>query len=529
MNLLSVPFEGSAGFLLRPYQKTAVDNTVDAVLSGDDPMVVMATGLGKTAVKVGVARQIAEHTGKRVLFLAHRSELLDQVEKWLARVDPERPASREQGDMRVRPSLFDTRYVVAMVQSIKDRLHQYDPDEYGLVVTDEGHHGVAASYRSVYDHFRQNQRTRFVGASATWIDARGKALGRKCGYNTVSFQMRIRQAIDENWLVPVRTAGVRVDDVVDWHAVPDDVERIDQILAEEGPMHRLVKATLDLAGDRQILAFCSSKKAVRAFAALVNRPKYRPGSARFLTDEQGRDPQLRRSVVEDFRRGLFQTLVNCGVFTEGTDLPSVSCIAIARACASESLAAQIVGRGMRTADGVLDDPALWADADARGRAIANSSKPDCLVLDYVLNVAGRKMLTVADVLGEEYSPQVRDYANDHVPPPAPGEPEDPLERLDRAEAEWALVSEEVERRACVAARSVTYRTETVDLFDPRVANPPPTTPQGQREPATENQVWYLVNVAGWKRTTAERLAKKQASAIIAKHKSKSPRQEVSGE
>lgn len=510
-------FAGSAVDLARPYQAEAIEANLGALDGGQDPMTVMATGLGKTICLATIGREWAERTETKTLFLVHRSELADQLEGWLARIDPEHPAAREQGDSEVVPGLWDNRYTVAMVQSISQdkRLKRYDPKRYGLIVTDEGHHGHATTYEKVREHFKNgNERVRLAGFSACWTAANGTALGRKCGYNTVAYQYRVRRAIREGWLVPVRTLGVTVDGLT-WGDSPS-LEDIDAVLEQEEPLHKLVKTTLELAGDRQVLAFCGRKTQVRALAAVFNRPEYRPGSTRFITDEQGSDPLVRRALADDFRAGLFQTMVNAGVYTEGTDFPGVSCVVIARPCKSEPLAAQIVGRGMRPEDKLLDDRRLWASAELRLAAIAGSKKRDCLLLDFNLNVAGRKLLTVDDVLGEEYTPQVRDYAKT-LPAPREGEPEDVLDRLDRAAAEWALIQEEITRRAGVAARAVTYRTDEVDIFDPRSQAAAPTPkPQEYREPASDQQVWRLVNHQGWKEASARALSKKQASAIISK-------------
>lgn len=522
-------FSPEDGFLLRPYQSACVEASVQAMDGGLDPMCVLATGTGKTPCLAVIGKRRAESTKTRTLFLVHRSELADQLESWLARVDPDHPPSREQGESEVLPGLWESRYVVAMVQSISQakRLKRYDPKKYGTIITDEGHHAQADSYRKVHDHFLDGNRAiRRCGFSACWLDSGGKAIGRRCGYNHVAYQLRVREAIREGWLVRVR--GVPVTNIVlDWGKL-GSLEAIEDAMAQEEPIHKLVKAIMELGGSRQTLAFCTRKSQARAMSLIFNRKEYAPGSARYITDEQGRDPILRRNLAQDFRTGLFQRLVNCGVYTEGTDFPNVSCVAICRPCQSESLAAQIVGRGMRPLPGVLDDPRLWEDPEARLAAIQGSAKPDCLVLDFNLNVTGRKLLTVADVLGEEYSPQVRDYARQI--PRDPDKPEDEIERLDRAEAEWSLIQEEIERRASIAARAVTYKTEEIDLFDPRVkAAAVAPTPTVGREPPTDKQVWVLVNRCGWSEAKARSLAKRQASAIITKWMRKQSETQVAQE
>jgi len=75
------------------------------------------------------------------------------------------------------------------------------------------------------------------------------------------------------------------------------------------------------------------------------------------------NPKLRLQLLEDFKAGLFPVLINCGIFTEGTNIPGVDCIIIARPTLSKLLYHQMIGRGLRTFPG----------------------KKDCLLLDIVDN------------------------------------------------------------------------------------------------------------------------------------------------
>lgn len=84
----------------------------------------------------------------------------------------------------------------------------------------------------------------------------------------------------------------------------------------------------------------------------------------------------RRARLDDFRNGRFPVLVNCGVFTEGTDIPNIDCVLLARPTMSRNLLIQMIGRGMRL----------------------HPSKDDCLIIDMVGNVL-RGVITVPTLLG----------------------------------------------------------------------------------------------------------------------------------
>jgi hypothetical protein len=155
---------------------------------------------------------------------------------------------------------------------------------------------------------------------------------------------------------------------------------------------------------------------------------------------------------------------------------------------------------------------------ARVEAIRQSSKPDVLVLDFVGNSGRHKIVTAVDVLGGKYTSQAREYAQrlnglDDRPATVP-------DALARAEAELAFLREMHEMRRLRALKAqVEYAAQDVDPFQGGLrgkacyANVP-----RHGEPATEKQVWYLVRRAGWNRADAAKLTKRQASAVIGRHK-----------
>jgi len=55
----------------------------------------------------------------------------------------------------------------------------------------------------------------------------------------------------------------------------------------------------------------------------------------------------RASIIRAFTAGEISCIVNCMVFTEGTDIPRVETVIIARPTQSDTLYAQMVGRGLR--------------------------------------------------------------------------------------------------------------------------------------------------------------------------------------
>ncbi|KAI8851290.1 P-loop containing nucleoside triphosphate hydrolase protein [Chytridium lagenaria] len=55
----------------------------------------------------------------------------------------------------------------------------------------------------------------------------------------------------------------------------------------------------------------------------------------------------RDDVLDEFKYGTFDVLVNCGVLTEGVDIPAIDCVILARFTRSSPLIIQMIGRGLR--------------------------------------------------------------------------------------------------------------------------------------------------------------------------------------
>jgi ATP-dependent helicase IRC3 len=104
-----------------------------------------------------------------------------------------------------------------------------------------------------------------------------------------------------------------------------------------------VRAWLSKAGKRKsTLVFCVDLAHVASLTAAFRRHGL---DARFVTSDTHR--QVRRERLEAFKKGEFPVLLNCGIFTEGTDIPNIDCVLLARPTKSRNLLVQMIGRGLR--------------------------------------------------------------------------------------------------------------------------------------------------------------------------------------
>lgn len=324
---------------LRRYQREA-----DAAITHElevrglrSTLYVAATGSGKTVVIAERVRRAKSHGG-RVLVLAHRDELLGQVERKLADVGIS--ADREQGKHRASTT---ARVVVASVQTLRGaRLARWARDHFALVIVDEAHHAMAAGYRAILEHFAD---AKVLGVTATPLRADGAALGEV--FESVAYRYEIRDAIREQYLVPILARRVELDSV-DLRAVATRagdfaVDQLAAVMETERAILGVVVPLLELAGERSTVVFGVDVAHAQALADAINA--IRPGAARAVSGHTDEDD--RRELLADFEAGAFRFLCNCAILTEGWDCPRASCVAMARPTQSWGLFVQCTGRGMR--------------------------------------------------------------------------------------------------------------------------------------------------------------------------------------
>ncbi|MHB1952005.1 MAG: DEAD/DEAH box helicase [Acidiferrobacteraceae bacterium] len=408
-----------AGILTpRDYQVECVRRVFECLQSCRSVLVVMATGTGKTVVAADIALRWPD--AGRVLFIAHRCELIDQGAGTIgAHLDEE--CGIEMGTLsesrRGRRLGGSSRVLVASVQTVSrtNRLRGLDPNDFGLVIFDECHHCQADTWKKVLGWFQQNRQCRFLGITATPDRADKVLLGEV--FEETAFTMDILNGIEEGWLVPIHQRYVVVEgldfsqcrtvagdlnaqDLARAMGADDDSEDEDAEARREHQkmLHAVADPTIREANGRQGIVFCVNIDHAERMAVVFRGYGV---TAECVTK---RTPnEMRKHHITEFKAGRLQFLVGCAVFTEGFDAPTASVIAVARPTKSRSLYTQCVGRGTRP-----DPEAVkFATPEERREAIARSSKPCCTVLDFVGNSGRHALISTADILGDKYPADLR--------------------------------------------------------------------------------------------------------------------------
>ena len=298
---------------LRPYQEEALASIPDAGAF----LICLATGLGKTVIMSRIPRR------GRMLILSHRDELVHQPEKYF-----DCSFGVEQGS----ETSHGEEVISASVQSLVRRLHKFQPDDFDIVVVDEAHHSIAPTYRKIIDYFTPRL---LLGFTAT--PNRNDGVGLKAIYEDIIYEHNLRWGIENGYSSNINC--LRVDIGVDIHHVaqrlgdyaPDQLEKAVNIEAA----NKAVAEAYRLYAKPPVLIFCASVAHAEALASHIEGA---------VAVRGGED---RNEIVQAFNDGKIPCLTNCMVFTEGTDLPNVQTVIMARPTKNVSLYTQIVGRGLR--------------------------------------------------------------------------------------------------------------------------------------------------------------------------------------
>ncbi|KAI0098201.1 P-loop containing nucleoside triphosphate hydrolase protein [Nemania sp. FL0031] len=336
---------------LREYQEECIQTVLSSLQQGHKRIgISLATGAGKTVVFTQLIDRIKPSSKRatQTLILAHRRELVEQAARHCSNAYPSKTVEVEMGNSHASGRADIT---IASIQSITsgDRISKFDPKRFKLVLVDEAHHIVAPGYMRTLEHFDLDEKKQssptLVGVSATFSRFDGLRLG--AAIDEIVYHKDYVDMIGEKWLSDVifttveSTADIsRVRSGANGDFQPSELSRA--VNTDEINEITIRSWFARAAGRKSTLVFCVDLAHV---SGLTRAFRQHGIDARFVT---GDTPKLDRGArLDAFKKGEFPVLVNCGVFTEGTDIPNIDCIILARPTRSRNLLVQMIGRGMR--------------------------------------------------------------------------------------------------------------------------------------------------------------------------------------
>jgi ATP-dependent helicase IRC3 len=291
---------------------------------------------------------------KQTLILAHRRELVEQATRHCEKAYPDKSIDVEMGDLKASGAADIT---VASVRSLTwDRLQKYDPNRFKLVLVDEAHHIVAPGYLEVLKYFGLYSEAgpvqctpALVGVSATFSRFDGLQLGSVIDH--IVYHKDYVDMIGEKWLSDVMFTTVKSNANLARVRTSKDGDfqsgQLSKAVNTEETNEITVQSWLSEAEDRKsTLVFCVDISHLTNLTAVFRKHGI---DARYITGSTRKKERGER--LDAFKRGEFPVLINCGVFTEGTDVPNIDCVLLCRPTKSRNLLVQMIGRGMRLHEG----------------------------------------------------------------------------------------------------------------------------------------------------------------------------------
>ena len=364
-----------------------------------NPLIVLPTGAGKSLVIAMLVRQALKY-GARVMLLQHRKELIQQNREKINVLLPETEVGIFSAGLKRREIENDV--IAAGIQSIYKQAHVLGRRE--LVIVDEAHLINPKNDKTMYRRFIEdlqaiNPTCRVIGLTATPFRlGSGSIVGDDSIFQQIVYNAKTGDLISQGWLCEItnKTAAASVD--------------VSQLKTKRGEFteasmfEAFTNAGKVKLACAEVIEATAGRKSILLFSINVAHANMLKDRIADVTGERvevvtGETlPLERAAILEKFRNGELRWLVNCNVLTTGFDAPCIDAIGILRATQSPALFAQMVGRGLRKAEG----------------------KDNCLILDFGSNIQRHgsldddnygKVNDGSDTPREEEEPETRDCPN----------------------------------------------------------------------------------------------------------------------
>ncbi|MCK9238330.1 MAG: DEAD/DEAH box helicase family protein [Thiopseudomonas sp.] len=298
-------------------------------------LVVLATGMGKTWLAAFDALQMQ---AKRVLFVAHREEILLQAQSVFNRVHPNAHTGLFQGALKEHEADF----VFASVQSLSkpEALQRFSSKHFDYIVVDEFHHASAPSYRSIIKHFNPQF---LLGLTATPERTDQADILSLCDNNLV-FERNLVHGINAQLLAPIHYYGI-YDEYVDYQEIPwrsgrFEPAQIEFAFATQKRAKHIYQHWLKHKQTRT-LGFCISQKHADYMSQYFQQQGVRAGAV------YAGSQLTRHAALSQLAQGQLEVIFSVDMFNEGTDLPALDTVLMLRPTESKIIFLQQLGRGLR--------------------------------------------------------------------------------------------------------------------------------------------------------------------------------------
>lgn len=283
------------------------------------PCIVAPCGAGKSIMIAEIAKMTTKK-GNRVLFLVHRKELLDQIQKTFETI-----------------GINFELVTFGMVMTIVNKLDKLPKPS--LIITDENHHGLAASYKKIYDYYSDVLR---LGFTATPIRLNGSGLGDV--NDLLIEEVSVSWLIEHKRLAPYEYYAPKLINTEELKkASTGDFTKQSMDKAVKNTIYGdVIKHYEMLAKNEQAIVYCHSIEASKHTADIFNQAGYKAVHIDAKTPKKERE-----LMIQQFREKDIKLLCNVDLIGEGFDVPDCTTVIMLRPTKSLSLFIQQSMRGMR--------------------------------------------------------------------------------------------------------------------------------------------------------------------------------------
>lgn len=361
---------------LRPYQDAAVRAIKAALSKKKDCLLTAPCAAGKTVIFSEIVKWL-HAADRKCLVLLDRENLVTQTAGRLRSYidypfDVGLACASAQAKRDVRRPI-----VVSSRQTLAPMLRNGHKDlKFNLAIIDEAHlaNFTRGQYKEIIDRLTANYpQMRLLGCTATpYRLSGGKIYGAGKFFSSLDFQISTEELLEAGYLVPlvwrIRQSDLNAQlDLVRKSSTGELNEKEQaEILGQEIYVRGVYDTWREHAGERKTAIFALNIQHAEMIRAVFEAR----GVKTWLVHSQIR-PDLVRHAIAEFSASE-GVMVNVGILTIGSDIPSISCVILARRTLSTALFFQTVGRGSRLSPGKTDCLIL----DLCGNALIHGIDPD---------------------------------------------------------------------------------------------------------------------------------------------------------
>lgn len=332
---------------LRGYQKKTIELVRDEIRNGNKRiLIVLPTGAGKSHC-LGEIALGAVSKDNTVLALMHRRQLVTQLVDFFSQAGVHADII-----MSGVESVLKSKVQVGTIQTYHRRLQleRLEDNRFfvqaAVCMIDEAHHALSKTYQTVLSNYEDKI---IIGVTATPVLSSGVGMGNF--FQAIVSPVSVQDLVDSKYLVPGIYYGPSTPDLSKVKTVMGDYHKteLNKVMNQPKLIGDVVENWLRLADGRKTMVFAVK---VNHSKALCHEFQRMGIIAEHL--DAHHDDDERNEVLDRFRSGETKVLSNVALYTEGTDIPEIECIVLARPTKSLGFHLQMIGRGARPYPGKKD-------------------------------------------------------------------------------------------------------------------------------------------------------------------------------